>query len=129
MTLPVAVKRRTLPIDVEISSAFWNGLDMNASVRGDQLQRLQVFELLRASHPGQGSNRFHPVGEGRDMPKIFLDVLLATPEIESALTRAGISNARVEAALDSIYSILKSYNSLCYFRIQKKVVAKQKKSR
>jgi 3-carboxy-cis,cis-muconate cycloisomerase len=30
----------------------------------------------------------------------FRDVLLATPEIEAALTRAGISHARVEAALD-----------------------------
>lgn len=35
---------------------------------------------------------------------------------------------RVEASLDSVYSILKSYNSLCYFRIQKKFVAQQKKS-
>jgi len=30
----------------------------------------------------------------------FLDALLATPEIENTLTRAGISHARVEAALD-----------------------------
>jgi len=30
----------------------------------------------------------------------FLDVLLATPEIEVVLTKAGISHARVEAALD-----------------------------
>ena len=30
----------------------------------------------------------------------FRDVLLATPEIENTLTRAGISHARVEAALD-----------------------------
>ena len=30
----------------------------------------------------------------------FRDVLLATPEIEDTLTRAGISQARVEAALD-----------------------------
>jgi 3-carboxy-cis,cis-muconate cycloisomerase len=30
----------------------------------------------------------------------FRDVLLTTPEIEDTLTRAGISQARVEAALD-----------------------------
>jgi 3-carboxy-cis,cis-muconate cycloisomerase len=30
----------------------------------------------------------------------FRDVLLATPEIENTLTKAGISHARVEAALD-----------------------------
>ena len=36
---------------------------------------------------------------------------------------------RVEAALDSIYALLKSYDSLCYFRIQKKFVPQQKKKR
>lgn len=31
---------------------------------------------------------------------------------------------RVESALDNLYSIYKIYGSLCYFRIQKKFVAK-----
>jgi hypothetical protein len=36
---------------------------------------------------------------------------------------------RVESALDNIYSIYKSYNSLCYFKIQKKFIAKEEKNR
>jgi hypothetical protein len=32
MTLPVVVARRTLAIDVEISSVLWNGSDMGISI-------------------------------------------------------------------------------------------------
>ncbi len=36
---------------------------------------------------------------------------------------------RVESAIDNLYSMYKSYNSLCYFTIQKKFIARQKKTR
>jgi hypothetical protein len=35
---------------------------------------------------------------------------------------------RVVATLDNIYSVYKNYNSLCYFRVRKKFMAKQKKT-
>jgi hypothetical protein len=35
---------------------------------------------------------------------------------------------RVETALDSIYAIFKDYDSLCYFKIQKKFIARKRKT-
>lgn len=46
------------------------------------------------------------------------------------LVRLGFEHdKRIEASLDSVYSIYKEYNSLCYFRIQKKFVANERKKR
>lgn len=44
------------------------------------LQRLnRRLDLWGAPHPGFGADRPRPVGEARDMPEIFADMLLAHP--------------------------------------------------
>ena len=42
------------------------------------------------------------------------------------LIRIGFEDdERIKSALDNIYSVLKKYNSLCYFKIQKKFIVEK----